>query len=171
MTRQETLSCVRPAPVSSLPDPRPQHIHTLMNLRRQFACSGSIVKTMVIRSCDLPSSRELDFICAKMPFTSPSYIPPLPFSPPDDVPVHEFLFGQESRTKFGRRHAVEESKPPFICGVTGASHSAVDVVRRIEHLARGLASELQWEVNEGDVLDKAVAIYSLNSVGCNQDHQ
>ncbi|KND86884.1 4-coumarate--CoA ligase 3 [Tolypocladium ophioglossoides CBS 100239] len=99
-----------------------------------------------------------------MPFTSPSYIPKLPFSPPDSVPVHEFLFGRESSAKYGRRHSLSASKPPFVCGVTGQSYSAVEVSERIELLARGLASELEWQVNEADAFDKTLAVFSLNTI-------
>ena len=111
-----------------------------------------------------PETRHLAARSSTMPFTSPSYIPQLPFSPPESVPIHEFLFGRESTSKYGRRHSLSASKPPFICGVTGQFHSALEVAERIDLLARGLASELGWKVNEGDPFDKTLAIFSLNTV-------
>lgn len=97
-----------------------------------------------------------------MPFQSPPSIPKLPFEPPADIPVHEFLFGDHG-DKYGR-FPKDASKPPFICGITGKSYSVAEVVERYEALARSLSTELGWEVNTGESLDKTIAIFSLNSV-------
>ncbi|KAL2864990.1 uncharacterized protein BJX67DRAFT_373465 [Aspergillus lucknowensis] len=95
-----------------------------------------------------------------MPFTSPAYAPPLPFGPPDTVSVPEFLFGDEKYARCPRA----KSKPPFTCGITGKSYSTAEVAERIEFLARALAAELGWPVNEGCELDKVVGIFSFNSI-------
>ncbi|GME25289.1 AMP-dependent synthetase/ligase [Neofusicoccum parvum] len=96
-----------------------------------------------------------------MYFTPPSYIPQLPFQPPDTVPIHDFLFNHEQ--KYGR-HPIAASKPAFTCGTTGKSYSVAEVTQRIEHLARALSAELGWQVNAGDPMDKVLGIFSLNSI-------
>jgi hypothetical protein len=96
-----------------------------------------------------------------MGFTTPSHIPELPFPPPDSVPVHEFLFGEQSN--YGR-HPIDSSNPPFTCGLTAKAYSAPDVAKRIDYLARALASQLGWQVNEGDELDKVICTFSVNTV-------
>ncbi|KAF6802406.1 phenylacetyl-ligase-like protein [Colletotrichum sojae] len=96
-----------------------------------------------------------------MSFLPPDHIPQLPFEIPDTLSVHEFLFGDED--KYGR-HPKANSKPPFTCGITGKAYSASQVAERIELLARGLASDLGWQVNEGRDMDKAIGIYSLNTI-------
>ncbi|KAL9628080.1 MAG: hypothetical protein Q9164_007398 [Protoblastenia rupestris] len=97
-----------------------------------------------------------------MPFTSPSFVPSLPFDPPDSVPVSDFFFGEHEQQY--RRHPLSESKPPFTCGVTGKSYSAPEVKSRVEWLATALAAELGWAPNEGSDFDKVVAIYSINTI-------
>lgn len=98
----------------------------------------------------------------QMHFESPAYVPRLAFDPPDTVPIHEFLFGDNDQ--YGR-YPKSRSKAPFTCGVTGRSHGAVEVAERIDYLARALAGELDLEVNEGPEMDKVIAIYSINTVG------
>lgn len=98
---------------------------------------------------------------AKMPFTTPSYIPKLPFDPPDSVPIHEFLFSDGD--EYGR-YPIADSLPPFTCGITGKSHSAVDVKNRIEWLSAALASELGFDVNTGSEFDKVIGLFSFNTV-------
>jgi hypothetical protein len=98
-----------------------------------------------------------------MIFTSPSYIPELKISPPDSVPIHEFLFGQHAEEDYGR-YPIEASEPPFTCSLTGASYSAVEVRDRIELLATALADQLKWKVESENELDKVLSIYSENSV-------
>lgn len=93
-------------------------------------------------------------------FTSPSYIPQLPFLP-DSIPIHELLFRNDNN--YGR-YPISSSKAPFTCGISGKSYSVTAVASRIEALARALATRLNWRVNEGDELSKVVSIFSLNSV-------
>ena len=97
----------------------------------------------------------------KMYFTSPSYVPPLPFPPPDSLPIHELLFSDDDL--YGR-FPIAASKPPFTCGITGRSYSAVEVAARIEALGQALAARLGWTVNEGQEFDKVISVFSLNSV-------
>ncbi|KAK1579624.1 uncharacterized protein LY79DRAFT_563816 [Colletotrichum navitas] len=96
-----------------------------------------------------------------MSFKPPAFVPTLPYDPPDTLAVHEFLFGDED--DYGRRPKAE-SKPPFTCGVTGKAYSAFEVKERIELLARALASDLGWQVNEGSEMGKVIGIYSLNTI-------
>lgn len=96
-----------------------------------------------------------------MPFTTPSYIPKLPFDPPDSVPIHEFLFSDED--EYGR-YPIADSLPPFTCGITGNSHSAANVKDRIGWLSAALASELGFDVNNGSEFDKVIGLFSFNTV-------
>ncbi|EHK17163.1 uncharacterized protein TRIVIDRAFT_195155 [Trichoderma virens Gv29-8] len=96
-----------------------------------------------------------------MPFTTPSYIPKLPFDLPDSVPIHEFLFSDGY--KYGR-YPIIDSRPPFTCGITGKSHSATEVKNRIEWLSAALASELGFEVNGGSEFDKVIGLFSVNTI-------
>ncbi|KZL81669.1 phenylacetyl- ligase [Colletotrichum incanum] len=96
-----------------------------------------------------------------MSFTPPAFSPPLPCDIPDTLTVHEFLFGDEDR--YGR-HPKTKSKPPFTCGITGKAYSLAEVSERIELLARALASDLGWQVNEGQDMEKVIGIYSFNTI-------
>lgn len=98
-----------------------------------------------------------------MIFTTPSYIPNLPFPPPDSLPIHEFLFGEDSSRQYGR-YPLEESEAPFTCGITGKSYAAKEVATRIDFLAKSLSEELKWRVNDGNVMEKVLGIFSLNSI-------
>lgn len=107
------------------------------------------------------TGKELCLESAVMYFKPPSFVPELPFTPPDTLPVHEFLFGEGDQ--YGR-YPIAKSKPPFTCGITGKSYSAIEVGKRIELLSRALASRLGWQVNSGHELDKVTCVYSVNTV-------
>lgn len=92
-----------------------------------------------------------------MVFSAPSWVPPMPQVP--DTSIFEFMFDE----KYGRA-SFDTSLPPYICGVSGTVVSARELKTRVESLARGLASELGWKVNEGSALDKVVGIFALNTV-------
>lgn len=77
----------------------------------------------------------------------------------DDVPICDFILDE----KYGRPR-LEDSKPPFICGITKKTYSAEEVVTRVDLLSRTLMNELGWAPNEGSEWDKVLAIFSLNSV-------
>lgn len=96
-----------------------------------------------------------------MPFSAPEFVANIPFNPPDDIPVHEFMFGE--RPGEGRR-PITESKDPFTCGLTGKSYPAAEVGERIQYLARALGEELGCKVDEGSEFDKVIAIFSVNTV-------
>lgn len=95
-----------------------------------------------------------------MVFTPPTWVPQLPFEPPNSVTISDFLLNDES---YGR-HPPALSKAPFTCGVTGKSYSVLEVRERVESLARALADILNWTPNEGSEWDKVIAVFSLNSV-------
>lgn len=65
--------------------------------------------------------------------------------------------------KYGR-HALKDSKAPFICGISRRAPSALAVKEQVELIAAGLAQELGWQVNERGEFDKVVCIFSLNTV-------
>jgi len=94
-----------------------------------------------------------------MVFTSPSWVPKLPFDPPDSIPISEFMFDEH----YGR-YPLGYSKAPFTCGLTGKEYSALEVKERIDYLARALAKEFGWSPNTGSEWDKVVAVFSVNTV-------
>ncbi|KAL7947427.1 hypothetical protein V8C42DRAFT_343374 [Trichoderma barbatum] len=96
-----------------------------------------------------------------MPFTTPSYIPKLPFDPPDSIPIHEFLFSDGDQ--YGR-YPIAESRPPFTCGITGRSYPAAEAKNRIEWLSAALASELGFDVAVGSEFDKVIGLFSVNTI-------
>ncbi|KAF2175773.1 acetyl-CoA synthetase-like protein [Zopfia rhizophila CBS 207.26] len=94
-----------------------------------------------------------------MPFTAPSWVPKLPFDPPDSIPISEFILEEH----YGR-HPLGYSKPPFTCGLSGKNYSALEVRERVDYLARGLAKEFGWHPNKGSEWDKVVAVFSVNTL-------
>lgn len=94
-----------------------------------------------------------------MVFTAPSWVPKLPFDPPDSIPISEFMLNEE----FGR-HPLHHARAPFTCGLSGAEYSALEVRDRVEKLARGLSKELGWQPNKGTEWDKVIGVFSLNTV-------
>ena len=96
-----------------------------------------------------------------MVFTPPAWVPKLPFDPPDSIPIHEFMFNE----RYGR-HPFKDSRPPFICGLSGASRSNEEIKERFELLARGLAQELGWHPNKGTEWDKVIGVFAVNTVQC-----
>ena len=94
-----------------------------------------------------------------MVFTSPSWVPKLPFDPPDSVPICDFMLDE----KHGR-HPFKNSKPPFTCGMSGKEYSAVQVRERVEDLAKGLAKEFNWQPNNGTEWDKVIGVFTVNTV-------
>lgn len=94
-----------------------------------------------------------------MPFTPPSWVPKLPFDPPDSISVGDFLLEE----RYGR-HPLGYSFAPFTCGISGKEYSALEVKERVDFLARGLAKELGWKPNEGTEWDKVIGVFSVNTV-------
>lgn len=94
-----------------------------------------------------------------MPFVAPSWVPQLPFDPPDSIPICDFMLDE----RFGR-HPLGYSHNPFTCGLTGKTYSSLEVKERVDWLARGLAKELGFKPNEGTEWDKVIAVFSVNTV-------
>jgi len=94
-----------------------------------------------------------------MPFVPPSWVPQLPFDPPDSVSIADFMFDE----LYGR-HPLGYSRPMFTCGLTGKEYSSLEVRERVDFLARGLAKELGWQPNQGTEWDKVIAVFSVNTV-------
>ncbi|GAM88833.1 hypothetical protein ANO11243_068670 [Dothideomycetidae sp. 11243] len=96
-----------------------------------------------------------------MPFSAPDFVARIPFNPPDNIPVHEFMFGDEEGHG---RYPKTKSKAPFTCGISGKAYSATEVAERIECLARALAKELSWKVDKGSEFDKVIGVFSVNTI-------
>jgi hypothetical protein len=94
-----------------------------------------------------------------MVFTAPSWVPALPFDPPDSVAICDFMLEEH----YGR-HPLGYSKNPFTCGLTGKTYTSLEVRERVEYLARALAKELGWHPNQGSEWDKVIAVFSVNTV-------
>lgn len=93
-----------------------------------------------------------------MVFKAPAFTPPLP-EVPDTVPLCEFMFDE----RYGRC-PISKSLDPYTCGLTGQSISAEEQKVRVEYLARALAHEFAWNVNEGTEFDKVVGVFATNTV-------
>lgn len=94
-----------------------------------------------------------------MPFNPPSWVPQLPFDPPDSIPICDFMLDEH----YGR-HPLGYSNAPFTCGLTGKTYSCLDMRDRVESLARGLSKELGFKPNEATEWDKVIAVFSVNTV-------
>ncbi|KAF2107780.1 phenylacetyl-CoA ligase-like protein [Lophiotrema nucula] len=94
-----------------------------------------------------------------MPFYPPSWVPKLPFDPPDHISIEHFMFDEN----YGR-HPLGYSKSPFTCGLSGKHYSALDVKERVDFLARGLAHAFGWKPNEGSEYDKVIGVFSVNTL-------
>ncbi|KAL8899366.1 MAG: hypothetical protein Q9207_006235 [Kuettlingeria erythrocarpa] len=94
-----------------------------------------------------------------MVFIAPSWVPKLPFHPPDSIPICDFMLDE----KYGRR-ALNDSRPPFTCGLTGIEYSVTEVKHRVDKLARALSAELGWQPNKGTEWDKVAGVFSVNTV-------
>jgi hypothetical protein len=95
-----------------------------------------------------------------MVFYPPSWVPKLPFDPPDTIPISDLIFNE----KYGR-FPLKDSRPFFTCGLSGKSYTALEGKQRVDHLARGLAKELGWNPNSGTEWDKVIGVFSVNTVG------
>jgi hypothetical protein len=93
-----------------------------------------------------------------MIFNPPDFLPSLG-EVPDTVPICEFMFDE----RHGRR-PISESLDAYTCGITGRTISARDQKERVSLLARSLADEMGWGVNQGSEYDKVVGIFALNTV-------
>ncbi|KAI9812296.1 MAG: hypothetical protein M1827_004745 [Pycnora praestabilis] len=94
-----------------------------------------------------------------MVFTSPDWVPKLPFDPPDSIPINEFMLNDAHG-----RQPLGYSRDPFTCGLSGLSYSFLEVRERVDYLARAVAKELGWHPNKGTEWDKVIGIFSLNTI-------
>ncbi|CAI9629671.1 acetyl-synthetase-like protein [Alternaria burnsii] len=94
-----------------------------------------------------------------MPFHPPSWVPQLPFDPPDSIPICDFMLDEH----YGR-HPLGYSNKPFICGLTGKAYTCLDMRDRVDYLARGLSKELGFHPNEATEWDKVIAVFSVNTI-------
>jgi len=78
---------------------------------------------------------------------------------PDTLPICDFVLDE----KHGRR-PIAESLDPYTCGLTGKTITAQQQKDRVGHLARALAKEFGWRVNEGSEYDKVVGVFAFNTV-------
>ena len=94
-----------------------------------------------------------------MVFSSPAWVPDIPWEIPDSIPLGQVALA-------GLNGVSEKSATDVLLvdGVSGKSYSRADLNQRVEWLAGGLAKELGWSTNDGSPWDKVVAIYSLNTV-------
>ncbi|KAJ4374803.1 hypothetical protein N0V83_001880 [Neocucurbitaria cava] len=94
-----------------------------------------------------------------MPFHPPSWVPQLPFDPPDSIPISDFMLDENHG-----RHPLGYAQNPFTCGLTGKTYSSLEVKERVDYLARGLAKELGFHPNKGSEWDKVIAVFSVNTL-------
>ncbi|KAF7556008.1 hypothetical protein G7Z17_g1758 [Cylindrodendrum hubeiense] len=72
--------------------------------------------------------------------------------------IAEFM----SNDEYGR-YPISKARNPFVCGLTGTSYTALDVVQRENYLARAIGKRLGF-TNEGSEWDRVVALFSLNTI-------
>ena len=96
------------------------------------------VSTVLALRWSIKSNQPL--VCARMVFTSPHWVPQLPIDPPDNIPLNEFILNED----FGR-HLLNQSRPPFTCGFSGAEYSIDQVCDRVVNLARSISKEVWLE--------------------------
>merc|ERR1712000_414869 len=95
---------------------------------------------------------------ANMVFYPPPWVPKLP-EIPDTVPICEFMLDE----KYGRR-PYSDSWDAYTCGLSGKSITARQQKENVDKLARALAKEFGWKVNEGTEYDKVVGVFALNTI-------
>ena len=94
-----------------------------------------------------------------MPFYPPSWVPELPFDPPDSISIEKFMLDEN----YGR-YPLGYSKDPFTCGLSGRSYSALEYKERVDFLARGLCKEFGFHPNQGTEWDKVIGVFAVNTV-------
>ena len=94
-----------------------------------------------------------------MAFRSPSWVQALPFEPPDDVPLTDFVFDEQ----YGRA-AFDTSSPLFVCGYSGKQWMPLEYKQRIENAASGLGKAMGWSPNHSSEWSKVACIYCPNTV-------
>ena len=106
------------------------------------------------------NSFHVSTLVLKMVFYPPPWAPKLNDNDiPDNVSLEDFVFDDRYRPR-----KCKESPPPFIESVDGTLYTLRETQQRIEWLAAGLASQLQIKDDVGDVWDRVVSIFAVNSV-------
>jgi hypothetical protein len=93
-----------------------------------------------------------------MVFTPPTWVPTLP-EVPDTVPMCDFMFDEQ----YGRA-PFATSLDSYTSGVSGKSVRPLEQRDQVNFLARALARELEWNINEGSEYDKVACVFALNTV-------
>ncbi|OJD28016.1 hypothetical protein ACJ73_00595 [Blastomyces percursus] len=93
-----------------------------------------------------------------MVFTPPKWVGPAP-NIPDSIPISEFML-----TERHGRYPLRDSYDPFVCGLSGKSYSAPEVVERVDVLARSLCKEFGWRPNDGPESNRVACIFSVNTI-------
>ena len=78
---------------------------------------------------------------------------------PDSIPISEFILNEQ----YGRMPH-DNSRDPFTCGLSGKSYSSLEVMNRVDWIARALAREFGWTPEQGSEWDKTVAVFTFNTV-------
>lgn len=94
-----------------------------------------------------------------MVFYPPAWVPKLPFDPPDSITVAEF-----TQNEVYGRCALEKSRNPFTCGITGKTYTTAESHARSDAIARALSRVMGWEPNVDSPWDKVVGVFSLNTI-------
>lgn len=82
----------------------------------------------------------------------------------DPVPSRTMSLPQFMYEDYHGRKLKHASRPPFTCGATGRSYSAVEVAQRVDYLSRSLAAAVGFDTEEGTEWERVVGIFSYNSV-------
>lgn len=65
------------------------------------------------------------------------------------------------------RYPLADARSPFVCGLTGKSHTAAEVVAREKNMAKAIAKRLESTL-EGSEWDRVITVFSLNTVRTSQ---
>ena len=91
------------------------------------------------------------------------YPPPktlrLPYEPPDNLTLEQFITSDEHRPIPFRL-----ARPPFSDGCGEAGTQPAECLRRIDLLSRSLNHILDWRLDHGSEWNKVMAIFTLNTV-------
>ncbi|RKK82615.1 hypothetical protein BFJ71_g15203 [Fusarium oxysporum] len=93
-----------------------------------------------------------------MVFLPPSWVPKLLRDPPDSVSIPDFM----SNDAYGR-YPLANARSPFVCGLTGKSYTAAEVVEREKNLAKAISKKLESTLG-GPEWDRVVTVFSLNTI-------
>ncbi|OIW29098.1 acetyl-CoA synthetase-like protein [Coniochaeta ligniaria NRRL 30616] len=95
-----------------------------------------------------------------MVFIPPQWVPDLPFSPPDNVSLCDFMYNDDGH----RPQPLDKCRNPFTCGLSGRTYTTVQAKDRVESLARSLSAATGWTPDDGTEWEKMACIFSSNAV-------